>query len=69
MRLFSMETVKRASKFFGDIFEPNESKRDLAIEMINEKHYKKMIDEVLALEEQMPEEKYLLIEEEMEISL
>ncbi len=69
MRLFSRETVKRASKFFGDIFEPNESKRDLAIEMINEKHYKKMIDEVLALEEQMPEEKYLLIEEEMEISL
>lgn len=69
MRLFSRETVKRASKFFGDIFEPNESKRDLAIEMINEKHYKQMIDEVLALEEQMPEEKYLLIEEEMEISL
>lgn len=69
MKLFSRETVKRASKFFGDIFEPNESKRDLAIEMINEKHYKKMIDEVLALEEQMPEGKYLLIEEEMEISL
>lgn len=69
MRLFSRETVKRASKFFGDILEPNESKRDLAIEMINEKHYKQMIDEVLALEEQMPEEKYLLIEEEMEISL
>ena len=69
MRLFSRETTKRASKFFGDIFEPNESKRDLAVEMINEKHYKKMIDEVLALEEQMPEEKYLVIEEEMEISL
>lgn len=69
MRIFSSETIKRASKFFGDIFEPNESKRDLAIEMINEKHYKQMIDEVLALEEQMPEEKYLLIEEEMEISL
>lgn len=69
MRIFSRKTIRRASKFFGDIFEPNESKRDLAIEMINEKHYKQMIDEVLALEEQMPEEKYLLIEEEMEISL
>lgn len=61
------ESIKRMSKFFGDIFEPNESKRDKTIEMICEKHYQKMIDEVISLEDELIEEKYLLIDGETEI--
>lgn len=49
-----MKTIKRISKFFRDTVKPNESKRDKTIEMISEKHYQKMIDEVIG-----PEEKYL----------
>lgn len=57
LRSNGKESIKRMSKYFGDIFEPNESKRDLSIEMISEKHYHKMIDEVIG-----PEEKYLEVE-------
>lgn len=65
MKLFSKETIKRAVKFFGDLFEPNPNKRDLAIELINEKHYKAMIDEVLSIEDLTLEEKYLLMDGEV----